>query len=131
MDWDWNNPTKIACRPKYVRHIDWFPCDCPDDDSKQLRCFFGKHGFTHGVAHKKKNQKRNTPSTARGQCSTERVRLKSCDYCYMCVNEIVARTGNNRTWAKKNGAKQTRLGCSTCSGSKAYVCEEHWPLHGN
>ena len=52
MDWDWNNPTKVECRPKYVRHIDWFPCDCPDDDSKQLRCFFCKHGFTHGVAHK-------------------------------------------------------------------------------
>ena len=128
MDWDWGDPTNVKKRPKCVRHIDWVPCDCPEDDSKQLRCFFCRHGFSHGIAHKKKGQKRNTPSTARTNCTAERVNLNYPGKCFICMNELQA-AGMTRSEAKKK-AHSSRLGCGTCEGQKKFCCEEHWHLHG-
>ena len=128
MDWDWDNPTKVECRPKYVRHIDWEPCDCPDDDSKQLRCFFCRNGFTHGIAHKDENRKRNKPSTARGVCTAERVNLGYPGKCFICMNELIA-AGMTKGEAKKK-ARSSRLGCGKCEGQKKFCCEQHWNQHG-
>ena len=100
----------------------------PTGYSKQLRCFFCKHGFTHGIAHKKKHQKRNTPSTARTACTAERVNLNYPGKCFICMNELQA-TGMSRGEARKK-ARSSRLGCGTCEGQKKFCCEEHWHLHG-
>ena len=116
-----------------ARSTDWVPCDCPKDDSKQLRCFFCKHGLTHGIAHKDKNKKKATPSTARKACS-DRVDLgKSAAYCYYskAENPGMKVTAVRKLVAAKaketNTPASTRLGCKTCN---RHVCEKHWEDHG-
>ena len=134
MDWDWDNPTKVECWPKYVRHIDWEPCDCPDDDSKQLRCFFCRNGFTHGIAHKDENRKRNKPSTARETCS-DRVDRGHSGFCYLCIEEVKRenpgiKVKDARKLLLEDKSKKNfsgRLGYTTCN---KHVCARHWEDHG-
>ena len=132
---DWSNPETDE-RPSYMRKRDWVPCDCPDDDRGQIRCFFCKNGLTHGIAHKVKGAKRPTPSKARKPCS-ERVSLGYSAYCWYCLEEVKkASPGLKMSDARKQlGAKAkssntkacSKFGCTTCN---KHVCEKHWEDHG-
>ena len=134
---DWKDPktkNEPPDRPSYVRKKDWYPCDCPDKDGGQVRCFFCIHGMTHGIGHRDVCAKRPTPSKARKPCS-DRVDLGKSQYCDYCVDEAKA-PGITVAQARKlvaanakatNTKASTRKGCTTC---KKHVCERHWEAHG-
>ena len=134
---DWKDPSDPNTKPKYCRSIDWVPCDCPEDDSKQIRFFFCRNCLTHGTAHKDVSKKMATSSKARKACS-DRVDLgKTAAYCYYCIEDVKAENpGIKFAAAKKlavakakgtNNKPSTRKGCKTYN---KHVCERHWDDHG-
>ena len=120
---DWKDPktnNKPSDRPSYVRKQDWIPCDCK-------QCFFCLNNLTCGVTHPNRGIKRQPKSTERQPC-TPRMKLgKTARYCEICVSEQTSANPNMTVRAARKLCKATTMGCLTC---QSYVCEKHWPKHG-
>ena len=132
---DWKDPktkNEPPDRPTYVRKKDWYPCDCPDKDGGQVRCFFCIHGMTRGITHVEEGM-RNTPSKPKKACPQNRVAFKKGkivqDRCGYCMAEVMkANPGMTHREARKvKGVSQPTKGCNIC---KEYICKAHWHLHG-
>ena len=123
---DWKDPLNDD-HPACVRKRDWIPCDCPDDDKGQIRCFFCQHGLTHGIVHRPKSSGRPPLSRPKKKCFHNRIKMKCKNRCVHCIEELKEK---HPTWSSEQVRKAARnpaLGCK-CG---AHVCKEHWSDHGN
>ena len=111
-------------RPGYMRKQDWIPCDCN-------RCFFCKHGFTHGIAHKPAVGRRTNSTTENPiKCPTVEgaKRMKISDnvqYCRVCYQNSQRDSPEMPLATRRKSCKQSTLGCPGC-GPIFSICKGCW-----
>ena len=111
---DWGDVSNSECKPKWMRQIDFIPCDCKV-------CFFCKERFTGGIYHAPKQmspgRKRKAP-----QCSGRYEKMYQ-RYCEPCYNERRNEYPNEDSKVAKHSVSKPSYGCTTC---KTQVCKHCW-----
>ena len=109
-------------RPCYMGNLDWVPCACG-------RCFFCKHGFTHGVSHKLKVGRKVHSTTVSAVGHTD-VPIKMTEkgtsqYCRVCYHKLKLEYPDISAAARKKKCRHPTNGCPGC-GPSFHICRDCW-----
>ena len=111
---DWGDVSNNECRPKWMRQVDFLPCDCKV-------CFFCKERFTGGIYHAPKQmspgRKRKAP-----MCSGRYEKMYQ-RYCGPCYKERRKQYPSEHSKASRKSVSKSSYGCTTC---KTQVCKHCW-----
>ena len=128
LEWDWKGDfTNLDGRPAYARQINLVPCACPSNK----QCFFCHYGHTHGMDHRKKNQKRISKGkdlvVPVGHSEIPEKIRKHSQYCRICHRRERENDPEGTNQVIKNRCSKTWKGCPGCnSGKGLIVCDFCW-----